>query len=128
MSAGQGQAALDSLNTARGPARDTDPNSVFTRVLLDELRKPGLSHIALTKSVGQEVAPYGIRVNAVCPGWVDTPLLAPMDPTLIAGIVMQIPRGRLATADELAELVRFLAGPDSSYCNGDVFAASGGFV
>ena len=68
--------------------------------------------IALTKSVGQEVAPFGVRVNAVCPGWVDTPLLAPMDPMLMAGIVMQIPRGRMATADELAELVRFLAGPD----------------
>jgi 3-oxoacyl-[acyl-carrier protein] reductase len=84
--------------------------------------------IALTKSVGQEVAPFGIRVNAVCPGWVDTPLLAPMDPMMMAGIVMQIPRGRMATVDELAELVRFLAGPESSYCNGDVFAASGGFV
>ncbi|MEI6401622.1 MAG: SDR family NAD(P)-dependent oxidoreductase [Actinomycetota bacterium] len=84
--------------------------------------------IAFTKSVGQEVAPFGVRVNAVCPGWVDTPLLAPMDPMMMAGIVMQIPRGRMATADELAELVRFLAGPESSYCNGDVFAASGGFV
>ena len=84
--------------------------------------------IALTKSVGQEVAPFGVRVNAVCPGWVDTPLLAPMDPMMMAGIVMQIPRGRMAVADELAELVRFLSGPESSYCNGDVFAASGGFV
>jgi 3-oxoacyl-[acyl-carrier protein] reductase len=84
--------------------------------------------IALTKSVGQEVAPFGIRVNAVCPGWVDTPLLAPMDPMMMAGIVMQIPRGRMAAAHELAELVRFLCGPESSYCNGDVFAASGGFV
>ncbi len=84
--------------------------------------------IALTKSVGQEVAPFGARVNAVCPGWVDTPLLAPMDPVMMAGIVMQIPRGRMGTADELAELVRFLSGPESSYCNGDVFAASGGFV
>ena len=84
--------------------------------------------IALTTSVGQEVAPFGVRVNAVCPGWVDTPLLAPMDPMMMAGIVMQIPKGRLATADELAEMVRFLAGPESSYCNGDVFAASGGFV
>jgi 3-oxoacyl-[acyl-carrier protein] reductase len=84
--------------------------------------------IALTKSVGQEVAPFGVRVNAVCPGWVDTPLLAPMDPMMMAGIVMQIPRGRMATAEELAELVRFLSGPESSYCNGDVFAASGGFV
>jgi 3-oxoacyl-[acyl-carrier protein] reductase len=84
--------------------------------------------IALTKSVGQEVAPFGVRVNAVCPGWIDTPLLAPIDPMLIAGIVMQIPKGRMGTAAELAELVRFLVGPDSSYCTGDVFAASGGFV
>jgi 3-oxoacyl-[acyl-carrier protein] reductase len=84
--------------------------------------------IAVTKSVGQEVAPYGIRVNAVCPGWIDTPLLEPMDPMMKAGIVMQIPRGRLGTAAEVAELVRFLSGPESSYCNGDIFAASGGFV
>ena len=84
--------------------------------------------IALTKSIGQEVAPFGVRVNAVCPGWVDTPLLAPIDPMMMAGIVMQIPRGRMAVADELAELVRFLCGPESSYCNGDVFAASGGYV
>jgi len=84
--------------------------------------------VALTKSVGQEVAPFGIRVNAVCPGWIDTPLLAPMDPMMMAGIVMQVPRGRMGTAEELAELVRFLSGPESSYCNGDIFAASGGFV
>ena len=84
--------------------------------------------IALTKSVGQEVAPHGIRVNAVCPGWVNTPLLDVLDPMMLAGLVMQIPAGRMAKAEELAELVRFLAGPESSYCNGDVFAASGGFV
>jgi 3-oxoacyl-[acyl-carrier protein] reductase len=59
---------------------------------------------------------------------VDTPLLAPMDPMMMAGIVMQIPQGRLARADELASLVRFLAGPESSYSSGDVFTASGGFV
>ena len=84
--------------------------------------------IAFTKSVGQEVAPYGIRVNAVCPGWLDTPLWGAMDPMMIAGIVMQIPQGRMGRPDELAELVRFLAGPESSYCNGDIFAASGGFA
>lgn len=82
--------------------------------------------IALTKSVGLEVAPFGVRANAVCPGWVDTPLLHEMDPILTAAIVSQIPRGRMAEAHELAELVRFLAGPESSYCNGDVLTASGG--
>ena len=84
--------------------------------------------IALTKSVGQEVAPFGVRVNAVCPGWIDTPLVAALDPMMIAGIMMQIPQGRMGRPEELAELVRFLAGPESSYCNGDIFAASGGFA
>lgn len=84
--------------------------------------------IAFTKSVAQEVAPFGVRVNAVCPGWIDTPLLSPMDPMALASIRMQIPVGRMGTPAELAELVRFLAGPESSYCVGDVFTASGGWV
>ena len=84
--------------------------------------------VALTKSTAQEVAPFGIRVNAVAPGWVDTPLLAPMDPISIAGITAQIPIGRMGRPEELAEVVRFLAGPESSYCIGDVFAASGGWI
>lgn len=84
--------------------------------------------VAFTKSVAQEVAPFGVRVNAVCPGWIDTPLLAPMDPLVVGSIRMQIPAGRMGTPSELAELVRFLAGPESSYCVGDVFTASGGWV
>lgn len=82
--------------------------------------------IALTKSIGQEVAAFGVRINAVCPGWVDTPLLHQMDPIVMGAIVSQIPRGRMAEPEEMAELVRFLAGPEGSYCNGDVFASSGG--
>lgn len=84
--------------------------------------------IAATKSAALEVAPFGIRVNAVCPGWVDTPLLESLDPMTKIGLISQIPAGRMAQPTELAELVRFLAGPESSYCVGDVFAASGGFV
>ena len=84
--------------------------------------------IALTRSVAQETAHLGIRVNAVCPGYVDTPLLAPLDDTLKAMITMQIASGRMARAEELAELVRFLAGPESSYSTGDVFTASGGYA
>jgi len=83
--------------------------------------------IALTKSVAGEVAHLGIRVNAVCPGFVDTPLLGDIDDLVRAGIVMRIGLGRMARAGELAELVRFLCGDESSYCTGDVFSASGAF-
>lgn len=124
------RAALRHMTPARSGAIVNISSVLALRPLAGALHyataKAGI--IALTKSVGQEVAPFGVRVNAVCPGWIDTPLLAPMDPMMQAGIVMQIPRGRLGTADEVAELVRFLSGPESSYCNGDVFAASGGFV
>ena len=47
---------------------------------------------------------------------------------MMAGIVMQIPQGRMGRPEELAEVVRFLSGPESSYCSGDIFAASGGFA
>jgi 3-oxoacyl-[acyl-carrier protein] reductase len=83
--------------------------------------------IALTKSAALETAHLGIRVNAVCPGYVDTPLLSGFNDMIKAGITMRIAMGRMARADELAELVRFLAGPESSYCTGDVFTASGGY-
>lgn len=83
--------------------------------------------IALTKSVAAETAQFGLRVNAVCPGWADTPLLEPMSDQMRAVIVSQIGMGRLATSQEIAELVCFLASPASSYCTGEVFSASGGY-
>ena len=84
--------------------------------------------IALTKSVAGEVAHLGIRVNAVCPGFVDTPLLDPLDDIVRAGITMRIGLGRMGHAEEIAELVRFLCGDGSSYCTGDVFSASGAYA
>ncbi len=84
--------------------------------------------IALTKSAAQEVAHLGIRINAVCPGWVDTPLLSDFEDDARAIITSRVPIGRMARAEELAELVRFLAGPESSYSTGDVYPASGGYV
>lgn len=83
--------------------------------------------IAFTKSVADEVAPLGINVNAVCPGYIDTPLLAPFGDVLRAGITMRIGKGRMGRADDVAAMVRFLCGPESSYCTGDVFSVSGGY-
>jgi 3-oxoacyl-[acyl-carrier protein] reductase len=84
--------------------------------------------IALTKSAALETAHLGVRVNAVCPGYIDTPLLSPFNDMMRAAITMRIGSGRMGSAEELAELVRFLAGPESSYCTGDVFTASGGYA
>lgn len=84
--------------------------------------------IALTKSVADEVAPLGIRVNAVAPGYIDTPLLTPFSEQMKAGIVTRIGMGRMGEPTELAEMIRFLAGPESSYCTGDVFKVSGGYI
>jgi len=83
--------------------------------------------VGLTRSVGIEVAPLGIRVNAVAPGFIDTPLLDPVKEAVDTFLVQQIPVGRLGQADEVAALVRFLAGPESSYCFGEVLTLTGGF-
>ena len=83
--------------------------------------------ISLTKSIAEETAGFGVRVNAVCPGWIDTPLLDPFGDKLKAIITSRIGMGRMGRAEEIAELVRFLCVPASSYCTGDVFTASGGY-
>lgn len=83
--------------------------------------------IAFTKSVADEVAPLGINVNAVCPGYIDTPLLTAFGENLRAGITMRIGMGRMGHATDIASMVRFLVGPESAYCTGDVFSVSGGY-
>jgi 3-oxoacyl-[acyl-carrier protein] reductase len=82
--------------------------------------------VLFTKSVGREVAPLGIHVNAVAPGFIDTPLLAPMA-DMREMLELQIPSGRLGEAEEVANLVRFLAGDEASYCFGDVLTLTGGY-
>lgn len=84
--------------------------------------------IALTKSAAAETAHLGIRVNAVCPGYIDTPLLGDLSDMMRLALTTRLGMGRMGTAEEVAELVRFLSGPESSYATGDVFTMSGGYV
>lgn len=80
----------------------------------------------LTRSVGAEVAPLGIRINAVAPGFIDTPLLDPME-VVKPFLVGRIPAGRLGQAEEVAEAVRYLV-CDATYSFGEIVPVSGGWL
>lgn len=78
----------------------------------------------MTKSAAVELAPHGVRVNSVHPGIIDTAMLEEFGGAR-AAIEERIPLGRVATADEVAKLVLFLASDDSSYCSGHEFVVDG---
>jgi 3-oxoacyl-[acyl-carrier protein] reductase len=82
--------------------------------------------VGFTKSVAREVIGRGIRVNAIAPGYIDTPLLDVIPPMLKQMIVAQTPAGRLGTPAEVAATAVFLASDDSSFFVGQVLAPNGG--
>jgi 3-oxoacyl-[acyl-carrier protein] reductase len=86
--------------------------------------------ISLTKSLSSELAPKGIRVNCVAPGWVATDMSAKTlsDPDLGAKIVAGIPVGRVASAREIAGPVVFLCTPLAGFISGEVLNVNGGAV
>ena len=84
--------------------------------------------LSMTREMAVEFARKGVRVNALCPGPVDTPLMAELlsDPARRARRMVHIPFGRLATAAEVARAALFLASDESSYVNGASFVVDGG--
>ena len=85
--------------------------------------------LALSRELGVEFARRGIRVNALCPGPVDTPLLRDLyaaDPRQAARRMIHLPPGRFAQADEIARGALFLASDESSYVNATTFLVDGG--
>lgn len=82
----------------------------------------------LTRTFGVTYAKQGIRVNAVCPGYVDTPLLSGVSDGAIDKLIAAHPIGRLARADEIAKAVLFLASEDSSFIVGANILVDGGYT
>jgi 3-oxoacyl-[acyl-carrier protein] reductase len=86
--------------------------------------------LAFTKSLAAELAPHGIRVNAVAPGWVLTDMTRSVleDPAQAAAALRPIPLGRPGTPEEIAGPVAFLASDLASFLYGEVLAVNGGAV
>lgn len=82
--------------------------------------------VALTKSAAIEYGQKGVRVNAVCPGHIDTPLLGIPDPQQEQLLLKRNPMNRYGTPEEVAELVIWLSSGRASFINGAAFTADGG--
>ena len=82
--------------------------------------------IGFTKAAGKEVARFGIRVNAIAPGWVETPILDHLPDKLRDGMTAMVPLGRIGQPEEIAALALFLASEESSYVIGQVISPNGG--
>ncbi len=82
--------------------------------------------IAMTKTLGKELAKTGVLVNAIAPAVVDTPMNAKTAPDVLEHITSLIPMGRIGQASEVAELVAWLASDKVSFSTGAVYDISGG--
>ncbi len=85
--------------------------------------------LSMSRELGVQFAREGIRVNAVCPGPVNTPMLQELfakDPERAARRLVHVPMGRFAEADEIAAAVTFLASDDASFITASTFLVDGG--
>ena len=99
---------------------------------------PGIVHYsaskggiaAMTEALALEMAPYNIRVNAIAPGAIDTPMTAStkQDPKAMEGTLARIPMHRMGKPEEISNAVLFLASDKSSYITGSVIIVDGGYL
>ena len=82
--------------------------------------------IGFTKALSREVARFGVRVNALAPGVIETDMTGAMDEAARKKLLAQIPAGRAGDARQVARMALYLASPDASYVTGQVFTMDGG--
>jgi acetoacetyl-CoA reductase len=82
--------------------------------------------IGFTKSLAQEGARKGITANCICPGYIDTDMVAAVPADVLKGIIAAIPVGRLGKAEEIADAVVYLARDEAGFITGSVMSINGG--
>jgi acetoacetyl-CoA reductase len=105
---------ISSVNAVRGQFGQTNYAAAKAGIL------------GFTKSLAQEVVRKGVTVNAISPGYVETDMVAAIRDDVREKIIAEIPAGRLATPDEIADAVAFLASAGSGYITGTNLAVNGG--
>lgn len=127
-------AFLASRAVARGMMKARSGSIINVSSVIGRRGNPGQANyaaakaglIGLTKSLARELGPRGVRVNAVAPGYVETDMTAALPGNMRELILSNTPLGRLATPDDVASAILFLASPASSYITGAVIAVDGG--
>jgi len=104
---------ISSINGQKGQAGQTNYSAA----------KAGV--IGFTKALAQEAAFKGVSVNCICPGYINTEMVAAIDEKVLQKIVGGIPAGRLGEADEIGALVKYLASKEAAFMNGAVLSING---
>lgn len=120
VAAGRGGAIVNLASTAALVGDAGEPTAHYNA------SKAGV--VALTRQMAIELAPHGIRVNCVCPGVIDTPMLRLMDDRAAGERYLResVPLGRLGTAGEVARVIAFLASDEAAYVTGAAVPIDGG--
>ncbi|CAL8476953.1 SDR family NAD(P)-dependent oxidoreductase [Caballeronia sp. S22] len=105
--------------------------SLSSRAFLGNFGSSGYSAakgalVGATRSLALSFAPYGVTVNCIAPGFIDTPMSRSMPPHIVERVIGSIPVGRAGTVDDVGALVSFLAGEHSGYITGQTILACGG--
>jgi 3-oxoacyl-[acyl-carrier protein] reductase len=99
---------------------------VATRAVAPHMIKAGL--IAMTKTWSRELGKYGIRVNAVAPGFIMTDMVAAMPEKVLEGMVSHTPVGRIGAPEDIANAYVWLASDQAAFVHGTTLAVDGGIV